>query len=317
MLNPIHLETLQAVMRTGSFADAARRLGYTGSAVSQQIATLERQTGAKLFERDAHGVRPTPAAEFIAARAPAALGTLRALEDDIALLVRGATGSLRLGSFPTFNERLMPAALARFAAACPGVDLHLEEGEPGELIPMLRAHDLDVAVIYHYGRTPRRWPRDMPVESLLREDLLLLAPPHLEITSPADTATIAGLRDETWIAPQAGTAGATTLLRLCADAGFEPNISFRSNNYAVIHGLVAAGFGVAIAPALGCRPTPGVATTTLVGDGVLREVVMLRAPGTADATWASVAEALRAAAGELCGSTTGLSVADPHPSHAG
>ena len=308
MLNPIHLETLQAVMHTGSFADAARRLGYTGSAVSQQIATLERQIGTKLFERDAHGVRPTTAAEFIAGRALAALGTLRALENDIALLVRGATGRLRLGSFPTCNERLMPAALARFSTGCPGVDLHLEEGEPGELIPMLRAHDLDVAVVYHYGRTPRRWPRDMPVEPLLREDLLLLSPPHLEITSPADTATLAELRDETWIAPQTGTAGATTLLRLCADAGFEPNISFRSNNYAVIHGLVAAGFGLAIAPALGCRPTPGVATTEIVGDGVVREVVMLRAPGTADAMWASLVGSLRASAGELCESTTGLAL---------
>ncbi|WP_223839069.1 LysR substrate-binding domain-containing protein [Saccharopolyspora pogona] len=93
-------------------------------------------------------------------------------------------------------------------------------------------------------------------------------------------ATLADLRDETWIAPQAGTAGATTLLRLCAEAGFEPSISFRSNNYAVIHGMVAAGFGLVIVPALGCRPTPGVATTNVVGDGVVREIVMLRAPGT-------------------------------------
>jgi DNA-binding transcriptional LysR family regulator len=310
VLNPIHLETLQAVVRAGSFADAARRLGYTGSAVSQQIAALERRIGTKLFERDAHGVRPTPAADFIVGRSPAALGTLRALEDEIALLVQGATGRLRLGSFPTFNERLTPAALARFSRAWPAVDLHLEEGEPAELIPMVRSRDLDIAVSYHYGRTPRRWPRDVLVEPLLREDLLLLSPPHLGIASPADTATLAELRDETWIATQTGTAGATTLLRLCADAGFEPSIAFRSNNYAVIHGLVAAGFGLAIVPALGCRPTSGVAATNLVGDGVVREIVMLRAPGTADATWTSMADALRASAAELCASTTGLSLPD-------
>ena len=97
VLNPIHLQTLQTVIRTGSFADAARQLGYTGSAVSQQMAALERQIRAALFERDAHRVRPTPAALFVAEQSLETLGRLRSLEEDIALLLEGATGKLRLG----------------------------------------------------------------------------------------------------------------------------------------------------------------------------------------------------------------------------
>lgn len=92
MLNPVHLRTLSVVLRTGSFAEAARRLGYTGSAVSQQISALERQLKTSLFERDAHSIRATPAAEFIASRSSAALGALEALEDDITQLMEGAVG---------------------------------------------------------------------------------------------------------------------------------------------------------------------------------------------------------------------------------
>src|SRR3981189_3516002 len=100
MLNPVHLRTLTMVIRTGSFADAARRLGYTGSAVSQQIAALERAVKMPLFERDAHSVRPTPAGEFLAERAREALAALGSLEDDIRGMSQGSIGRLPLGAFP-------------------------------------------------------------------------------------------------------------------------------------------------------------------------------------------------------------------------
>ena len=159
MLNPVHLRTLTTVLRTGSFAEAARGLGYTSSAVSQQISTLECQLRTPLFERDAHSIRATPAAEFIAARSNTALGALQALEDDISLHLDGAVGTLRLGSFPTASERLLPDALSSFTASHPGIDVHLDEAEPQELMPLLESREIGVALVYRYNLVRKAWPK--------------------------------------------------------------------------------------------------------------------------------------------------------------
>ncbi len=116
MLNPVHLRTLATVLRCGSFADAARQLGYTPSAVSQQISTLERQLKVALFERDARSIRATPAAEFIVENSSAALGSLRTLEDDISLLLGGVIGRIRVGSFPPRASNSFPPHFRRSSA---------------------------------------------------------------------------------------------------------------------------------------------------------------------------------------------------------
>src|SRR5699024_9840120 len=108
MLNPVHLQTLITVLRTGSFADAARELGYTGSAVSQQVARLERSARVTLFDRSARSITPTPAAELLASRSREVLATIRDLEDDVLAIAKGRLGTLRVGSFPTASERLLP-----------------------------------------------------------------------------------------------------------------------------------------------------------------------------------------------------------------
>ena len=151
MLNPLHLRTLTAVLQTGSFAVAARRLGYTPSAVSQQIAALERAAGLPLFEREAHGIRPTPAAAWLRGRGQEVLAALGALQDDLRGLADGVTGTVRLGSFPTAGEHLLPAALAALAAGAPSVEVLLDEGEPDELVP--RVHD---------GDSTSPWSTDTP-----------------------------------------------------------------------------------------------------------------------------------------------------------
>ena len=108
MLEPLHLRTLSTVLQTGSFAAAARRLGYTPSAVSQQIAALERAIRLPLFEREARSIRPTPAAAFLSTRGQEVLATLGALQDDLRGLADGSIGTVRLGSFPTAGEHLLP-----------------------------------------------------------------------------------------------------------------------------------------------------------------------------------------------------------------
>jgi DNA-binding transcriptional LysR family regulator len=274
MLNPLHLRTLTTVLQTRSFAVAARQLGYTPSAISQQIAALERATRLPLFEREARSIRPTPAAAFLAVRGQEVLAVLGALQDDLRGLADGAAGTVRLGSFPTASEQLLPAALAGLAVSHPSVEVLLDEGEPVELIPRLQDGDLDVALVYGYTRVPARRPRALALTPLLREDLVLMLPADHPLTAEEEVA-IEQLADAVWVATRQGTEGATCLQRMCADAGFEPRISYRSNDYDVIHGFVRSGLGIALVPVLGHVPDPGVVTVRPAGMGAQRSVGVL------------------------------------------
>jgi hypothetical protein len=112
VLNPLHLRTLSVVLRAGSFAAAGRQLGCTGSAVSQQMSALEADSGLTLFERGAHGIRPTAAAQLLSERAGETLGALASLEEAVREIATGTQGRLGLGCFPTASEVLVPSALA-------------------------------------------------------------------------------------------------------------------------------------------------------------------------------------------------------------
>jgi DNA-binding transcriptional LysR family regulator len=276
MLNPVHLRTLTMVLRTGSFAEAARRLGYTGSAVSQQISILERQLRTALFERDAHSIRATPAAEFIAARSHTALGALQVLEDDISLLMDGVVGRMRLGSFPTASERLLPDALSSFKSCHPDIDVQLDEAEPQELMPELESREIDLAVVYRYNLVPKTWPKTVLTHRVLLEDLLVVrAGDGAGQPGTVDLSTLAG---ETWVSTRAGTSGAALLRHLCGAQGFEPSVSYRSNNYSVIQGLVRACLGIALVPALGYRPGPGLSAARIDGSTAFREILVASSP---------------------------------------
>lgn len=174
LLKPLHLLTLKAVVRSESFALAARDLGYTASAISQQISSLEKETGLVLFEREAHGIRPTAAAHRLVDLSTHVLAAMDDLDHQVQELATGATGRLRLGSFPTADVRLVPSALSALVETHPRAQIQLEEAEPEELITALSHGDLDVALVYEYGLSPRQWPAGLTRHHLLREDLLLL-----------------------------------------------------------------------------------------------------------------------------------------------
>ncbi|MFC4015906.1 LysR family transcriptional regulator [Nonomuraea purpurea] len=272
MLNPSHLRTLAEVIETGSFAEAARRLGYTSSAVSQQMAALERTVKAQLFEREAHGIRPSATAEFIAARGADLLVAIEELQEEIASVVAGRAGALRLGSFPTANARVVPLVIANLVRAHPGIEVQLDEGEPERILELLTAGSADVGVVYAYDLVPMTWPVELTPVELLVEDLVLLLPCGYRIQGPIEDVGV--LRSEKWISSQADTAGSTCLARLCAARGFEPRIAFRSNDYDVVRGLVAAGVGVAVVPALAHMPDPAVRAQRLVSSPRTRRHVL-------------------------------------------
>jgi DNA-binding transcriptional LysR family regulator len=318
MLNPLHLRTLTVVLHTGSFAVAARQLGYTPSAVSQQIAALERAARMPLFERDARSVRPTPAASFLAGRGQEVLATLAALQDDVQALAGGTAGTVRLGSFPTASAHLLPAALATLTRTVPGVAVYLDEGEPQELAPQVHDGDLDVALVYAYTRVPTRRPTNLMATPLLREDVLLLLPaghqwPQQESDSSPATVSLADLRDATWVATRKGTDGATCLERICAEAGFQPQVAFRSNDYAVIRGLVRSGLGIALVPRLGCAPTPGVVTAGLADVVVQRHVEVLSRSEVHNPAVSGVVRALVQVVASLHAPEDGLYAEEPAP----
>lgn len=308
MLNPVHLRTLHTVLRTGSFADAARELGYSGSAVSQQITALERKINMRLFERDGQGVRATPTAHFIGERSLDALGRLKLLEDDITLLRQGSIGRLRLGSFPTASERILPMALSRFRHEQPNLKVRLDEGEETELTPMLIARELDIAIMYRYGLVPGRYPRGFRSLRLLVEDLLVLTPADHPLLGDSSKISIDQLERETWIAPRLGTPGATMLSRLCANVGFTPDVSYRTNNYATTGGLVQAKTGIALVPALGFAPLDGVVPLRLSDHGARRVVMAVRAPATSEVSWQGLVDALREASAAVAENTLGVSL---------
>ncbi|MGW7753937.1 LysR substrate-binding domain-containing protein [Streptomyces violaceusniger] len=290
MLKPQHLLTLRAVVRTGSFVLAARDLGYTASAISQQIAGLEKDTGLVLFEREAHGIRATGAAHRLVDLSVPVLAAMDDLGHQVHELATGATGRLRLGTFPTAGVRLVPAALSALTATHPRAQIQLEEGEPEELVAALNDGDLDVALVYEYGLSPRQWPDSLVVRPLVREDLVLLRAHGSDLSTH-----LAGLSGARWITSREGTAGALSLTRLCAAADFEPAVAFRSNNYDVVRELVSTGLGVAVVPGLGHSPSEAVEATRLAEHAAFRRVMALHRRGSSNPLLGTMIGSLRGA----------------------
>ncbi|HEX7942282.1 MAG TPA: LysR family transcriptional regulator [Gemmatimonadaceae bacterium] len=305
MLNPVHLRTLSVVVRTGSFADAARQIGYTGSAVSQQVAALEHSLRATLFERDAHSIRPTAAALFLAERAHDILMALGALEDDMRGLSSGGFGRLRVGGFAAVNERLLPCSLADYRRSHPNVDLALDEGEPDELVAKLRDALLEVAVVYEYDLVPQRWPAAATVTPLLDEELFLMVPEGHALTG-ATTVAIEDLAAETWVSTREGSAGDNCLIRLCGGAGFDPLIAMRGAGADSVRGMVQAGIGIALVPALSALAGDGTELLTLE-PGLRRHVLALRRAEHESALAAGAVAALAETVQGLVEDGTGLS----------
>ncbi|HEY3682195.1 MAG TPA: LysR family transcriptional regulator [Streptosporangiaceae bacterium] len=245
MLNPVHLATLQAVLDGGSFVAAAQRLGYTASAVSQQMRALERATGLALFERLPRTVRPTAAAHYLADAGRETVLGLRSLEHDARAMASAERGHVDVGSFRTASARILPAAFAGFTGERPAVTVRLTEGEPDALLPSLLDGSLDLAVVYENELDARDWPRALTRVPLFAERRLLLAPPALR---PATgRAHLADLRDRTWIASDPSP----SLERYCAGAGFTPSVALQTNDYYSVCAFVHAGLGIALVPAMG------------------------------------------------------------------
>jgi DNA-binding transcriptional LysR family regulator len=252
MLDSRRLLVLREVAAHGSVSGAADALGYTPSAVSQQLAALERETGSALIERNGRGIRLTDTARLLL---PHAHDVLAALERAGAALARGGaelTGSVRLASFPTATRALLPAPLARLHERHPRLSIQLTELEPHESLPALALGRIDVAVAHEYDLVARDAARDLRRAELLREPVLLA-----ERGTETAAASLADYADRAWILPPAATSCGELVRRACRGAGFEPRAVAETGDFSVACALAAAGVGVALVPRLGAQPTPG------------------------------------------------------------
>lgn len=249
MLSVQRLRVLREVARRGSFSAAADALSYTQSAVSQAVATLEAETGTTLLVRDRKGVRPTATGALLLAHAEAILARLEAAEEDLAAVLGVRGGRLRMGSFPTAGATLMPLAIATFRAAHPDVELSLAEDEPERVAPRLRAGELDLALLFEFPGAGEPFEAGLERTELLEDPLHVVLPAgHRLAREPA--LRLEQLHGEAWVQTSAASACARHVVRMCLAAGFEPHVSFESDDYLTVQGLVAAGVGVALVPLL-------------------------------------------------------------------
>lgn len=263
---------------TGSFSAAARRLGCTQPAVSQQMKALEASAGTPLLIRTGREMRLTQAGEALVRHASGILAGLAAAEEEIAAIAGLRAGRVRLVSFPSGSSTLVPTALAALRAAHPGTRVSLVEAEPPRSAEMLREGDCDVALAFRYGATAAEWG-DLIVRPLLTDRLVGLVPEGHRLAD-SGTVTIGDLADEPWIAgcPRCRR----QLVEVCEEAGFTPRIDFATDDYPAVIGLVGAGLGVAVLPELAMESVrPKGARTVTVEPSVRREIVALTLPDLA------------------------------------
>jgi DNA-binding transcriptional LysR family regulator len=261
MLNVNRLRILREVAHRGSFSAAADALSYTQSAVSQQIAALESETGMTLLERRPRGVSLTAAGQTLVGHAESVLADLDAAEAALAAIAGLRGGRLRMASFPTAGATLMPLAIATFRSRHPDVELTLAEGEPEQVAPRLRTGELDLALLFEFdashfdrdedsGQTDGLASAGRLTRVELLQDPLYLALPRAHRLAERKRLRLEDLREEAWIQTSQSSSCARHVVRCCHAAGFEPHVSFESDDYQTVQGLVAAGVGVALIPEL-------------------------------------------------------------------
>ena len=264
MLDVRRMKVLREVAVRGSFSAAADALSFTQSAVSQQIAALEREAGTVLVERSARGVRLTEAGEAVVRHADAILARLAEAEAELEAIAGLRGGRLRMSSFESGAATLMPLAIAEFRRHHPLVELSLSLEESEDVVPRLRAGDIDLALVEDPNE---REPVIDGVELVhLLDDPMYLALPSDHPLAGRSRLKLRDLADDAWIQGQQNTTCACNRLslRACQAAGFEPRVAFESSDWTAVQGLVAAGVGVALIAELG--------TSTVRDDIVIRDL---------------------------------------------
>jgi DNA-binding transcriptional LysR family regulator len=295
MLDLRQLRVLAAVAETGSMTRAAERLSYTPSAVSQQMAALERQIGAPLLVRHARGARLTEVGRLLCDEAAAVDDRLRAAEREVRDLIELRAGRLRLGAFASAASRLIPDAITDFRAQHPEITLSLDILDPALAAEAVTSGRLDLAVVFDYPPGPTLDVGDLNQEVLLDDPVLVAVQPSHPCAGE-HVVSVADLSTEPWIRDCGPDPMCRDMLdRYCREGGFTPTIAFEADNYLTIGRLVEAGVAVALVPGLAADQMPEGVILRPLAPAVSRRVSVVTRPGSVPSA-AQMISVLRAAA---------------------
>jgi DNA-binding transcriptional LysR family regulator len=247
------LRTLRAVADHRTVTAAAAALFLTPSAVSQQLAALELETGHSLLTRDGRGVRLTAAGEILLGHADAVLAQLERAEADLAAYATGASGQVTVASFATGIALVLAPAISALAESAPGVRLKVLDAEGDASLPMLLDGQADLALAVEYRGAPRADDQRLARFPLYAEPFEAVLPIAHRLARGSGPIAMAELAAEPWIGPYPGNPCHDVVLLACEHAGFAPRLEHSSDDFRAVVALASAGAGVALVPRSGLR----------------------------------------------------------------
>jgi DNA-binding transcriptional LysR family regulator len=303
MLELRRLRLLRELAERGTIAAVADALQFTPSAVSQQLALLEREVGVPLLERAGRGVRLTDPALVLVEHADALLERAALAEADLAAAAGTVTGRARIAGFQSVSLRLAIPAMEVLARDAPRLRCELIEAEPEQGLPALALGDVDLVIGDEWPHQPWRLPPGLERHELLREPVNLVLPVrHPAARRHADAVPLAELAGEAWTTGHPGMGWEEMTQRTCRQhGGFEPDIRHRANDATISLALVGAGLAVTMLPDLVVPGRhPGVALRRIVGDPLSRAIfAVTRSSDAARPSTQAVVSAVRSAAAAL------------------
>jgi DNA-binding transcriptional LysR family regulator len=294
MLDLRRLRLLHELNERGTIAAVADALQFTPSAVSQQLAVLEREAGVALLKRAGRGVRLTDAALVLVDHARVLLERAEVAESELAAASGQVVGRARIGAFQSVSMFIAGPAIAALATSAPGLRTELIEAEPEEALPALALGDYDLVLADEWQHQPRPHIRGLDRRDLHVDRIRLVLPDNRKW---GREVSLAELRDASWISGPENQGWHEMTLHACRElGGFDPQVRHRTNDGIVTQHLVALGIGVAMLPDLVTDDAfPGVALRPIAEGDVHRSI--FAATRSADANRPSV-QALLAAVAE-------------------
>ena len=239
------LRLLREVEVRGTIAGAARALGLTPSAVSQQLALLEREAGTALLDRSPRGVALTGAGHLLADHAQLVLDLLAEARADLDRLGTEIAGPVSVAAVASAAATVVSAAALELRATHPGIELRVRAAEPLRTMALLTAGDADIGVIDEYDYVPLARPENVASIELVREPLVVVTQRDSRRQRPM---TIIDLAERDWVMPPDDAACGLAVRSACRAAGFEPRVRWETDDMLLLVRAVAAGHGVAVLP---------------------------------------------------------------------
>ncbi|NEB81711.1 LysR family transcriptional regulator [Streptomyces sp. SID14478] len=299
MLNLERLRVLDALARHGSVSGAAEALHVTTSAVSQQMAKLEREAGQQLLAKHGRGVRLTDAGRLLAEHSARILSQVELAQSDLEAQRGQVAGELRLSAFPTAARGLFPAAFAALRVDHPQLRLRSQELEPEAAVAGVIRGDLDLAVVLDWYNKPMPLPEGLVKASILDDPADVAMPVGHPLAGRAEVG-LEDFADDEWITWGEGEFCHEWLLFTLRAKGVEPQVGHRAAETHTQLGLVSAGLGVCVAPLLGRDPVPAGVVTVPVRQQVRRHVyVVWRADADRRPSIRAAVEALQKVGADL------------------